>query len=300
MRGLSILIPAYNFYPAALIDELYLQASALNEVFEILCFDDGVGQLAEFKALESNYQGKVHYRINPENYERRGNRDALAKVAQYNRLLFLDQDAEVGPDYLKNWQEHIESNQVVCGGVAYKREGSDVKSLRYLYGVEAEQKRAAERNQIPYAHFTCFNLMIDKNLYLQMPIHHEIKGYGHEDTMMGRDLKYAFAEIKHIDNAAFHVVNDSSAEYLEKVKESVENLARLIAHGKIDEEVRIFASYSRYAAFRGWMAMIFKSFKDKMIDHLTGEKPKIWVLNMFKITYLAYLNPATMKERGKI
>ncbi len=298
--GLSILIPAYNFFPAELIGQLYQQAKQCSLLFEIICFDDGEGQQLDYQKVKETWDDRVRYSINKANLQRRGNRDALAQAAQYERILFLDQDAVVSEGFLKKWTEFLQEPQVVCGGVAYKAEGSNVHSLRYLYGIKAEQKTAMQRNQNPYAHFTCFNLMINRSLYLKMPIYNEIQGYGHEDTMMGRDLKYAFARIQHIDNPAFHVVNDSNAEYLEKTKEAVENLARLIAYGRVDEEVKLFAMYNRISTFRSLGAGFFSWAKDKMIDHLTSDKSSLFVFNLFKITYLAYLNPATIKEKGKI
>ena len=63
--------------------------------------------------------------------------------------------------------------------------------------------------------------------------------------MFGQELRYACKTVTHIENAAYHLDDDSDAEFLDKTDGAIDNLVWLIREGKIDEEVKLFAVYRK-------------------------------------------------------
>jgi len=99
--------------------------------------------------------------------------------------------------------------------------------LRWKYGKWREQRKASERNKRPYTDFSTFNVLINKSVFSKIRFYEELKQYGHEDTLLSFQLKNAGINILHIDNNLIHEGLESNKEYLNKVKQSLENLSML-------------------------------------------------------------------------
>ena len=105
---LSILIPIYNFaviYPQKLVNELSSQAQDLNIAFEILCVDDT--SKTTYIKLNDGLE-KINcqnYQLNIKNIGRSAIRNLLTDKAQYDYLLFLDCDVQIGDNFIKKYIE---------------------------------------------------------------------------------------------------------------------------------------------------------------------------------------------------
>lgn len=293
---ISILIPTYHFDPSQTVRELHAQADELKISFEILIADDdpNSGMAATYQKL--NELTNVHAFINPKNLGRRGNRDYLASKARFDFLLFLDEDALIcNRNFLKTYLEYAKPNLVVCGGVEYCLNLPDAqkRKLRYRYGIFREVKSASDRNARPYASFITFNFLIPKDIYLQLPIHTEILGYGYEDTMMGYDLKYRFVPVLHIDNAACHSQVDDSVVFLQKTNQALENLSRMIASGKVDDDIKLYKTYSRMQSFGLTLLLriLYSLTGNFVADFLVRNNGPLWLYDVYRLMYLSTIKP---------
>lgn len=293
---ISILIPTYNFDPSETVKELHSQCQELGISFEIIIADDHPdSQMGEvYKQL-----GKLDFvtaGINPTNLGRRENRDYLASKARYEYLLFLDEDAVITHrSFIKKYLDVLKPGIVICGGVEYcsALPSGEKRKLRYCYGINREVKAAADRNNSPYSSFITFNFLIPKEIYLKLPRHQEIVGYGHEDTMMGYDLKYLFIPMIHIDNTACHSQIDANDIFLKKTKEALQNFSRMLASGKIDEDVRLYKTYSqiRTVGLNLLLRLIYSLIGNEIEKYISYSNPPLWIFDLYRLMYLSYIQP---------
>src|SRR5690606_14920925 len=150
---LSILIPTYNFNITNLVDTLSSQLEQVDFAFEILVLEDGstINELIEVNKSITQFSN-YHYIQHTTNKGRTATRQALAKAAKYNWLLFMD--ADVLPQN-ENFIQHLDiENQnadVVFGGITYqKNKPEKAKVLRWKYGKSRENRPVSERIKAPY------------------------------------------------------------------------------------------------------------------------------------------------------
>ncbi len=216
---LSILIPTFNQDCTQLVHDLLEQ---LPQDAEIIVADDGStaipirdsnASIAELPQCRY-WQAKM-------NLGRAKIRNLLAEMAQGEWILFIDSDAQVrSKDYIASYLKLTDGNQVICGGTGnFDSCPSKEKALRYKYEVHAERKRTLkERRRHPYAQFTTFNFMIQRELFMQIRFCNEICDYGHEDSLFGLELKDRKIPVLHIDNKLIHTGLENTPSYLRKVK----------------------------------------------------------------------------------
>lgn len=288
---LSVLIPTYKYVPEPLVRALVQQLKGVNFAWEIIVSDDCSGTPGEidFQILKSLHPA-VSYIIAAENQGRYENRRALAQQAKFDRLLYLDDDAVLDNDFIEKYTPWVSKKEVVFGGMKYA--GSMPQDpqlhLRWKVGKKREEIPARLRNEQPYAGIQTCNFMIDKSVMLALPQHQEIVGYGHEDTMMGYDLRYAFVPVMHIDNAIGHSKLDTAAVFLEKTGQAVQNLARLIKAGKVDENIRLYQFYSRLQKTHtaGLLRWYGRQRAQQIIQALLKPNPSIYLFDWYKIALL--------------
>lgn len=293
---ISILIPTFNFDPSDTVKELQSQCYELDISFEILIADDDPDSQMESVYNELQKLDHVTATINPRNLGRRENRDYLATKARYEYLLFLDEDAVITRrSFIKNYISVLKPGLVLCGGVDYcpTLPYREKKKLRYRYGLRSEVKAAADRNSSPYSSFITFNFLISKDIYLRLPRHQEIVGYGYEDTMMGYDLKYMFVPILHIDNTACHSQIDSNEVFLKKTREALQNLSRMISTGKIDEDIRLYKVFTRVRSvgFHVVLRLLYTLIGKAIENQISTSNPALWVFDIYRLMYLSYIQP---------
>lgn len=298
---ISILIPSYQNNCLLLIKTLHEQAVLCEIPFEIIVGEDGPVPVFE---LDDEFP---YARIEPSpiNLGRAANRNRLAEMAQYPYLLFLDADAEIfNPQFLKNYIAYADDVDVVCGGTAYFYEPPDKedKRLRWRYGIHREQMSSTVRNQRPFGSFSAFNFLIRKERFEVIRFSEKLSRYGHEDTLLGQELKKSGASVLHIDNPAFHTGIDDAATFLAKTREGVENLAELMkANIDFDSSGVKILRYFRFLKRLGLqklMANLYQNFHVKWEKQLSRKGGPLWLFDLYKLTYLFFIKKAGRKPAG--
>lgn len=227
---LSILIPVYNFEIGALVHDLHGQAIQAGIDFEIICFDDGSKEHFRLKNKPLDHLDYVSYHDLPENLGRSKIRNELAKVAQYESLLFMDCDSKVVSSYfIKNYIEAIEPKTLVYGGRVYNAEPPKEQALRFHwhYGTQREQVDYRERQNRPYHAFQTNNFLVPRDVFLEIQFDENLRQYGHEDTLFGFELKNRKIAMKHIDNPLEHIGLERVEVFLDKTRKGIENLKKV-------------------------------------------------------------------------
>jgi glycosyltransferase involved in cell wall biosynthesis len=291
---ISLLIPVYNYDIIELVHSMKSAIGKVPELIEILIGDDGSSPefTEKYRTLESE---NVKVITSEKNIGRAAIRNKLALEANGDFLLFLDADVILpgtAEAYILKWIPYINSSRVICGGTLYHDSppGDPDKLLRWKYGKWREQVKASERNKHPHAGFSTFNVMIEKSVFSKIRFNEELKQYGHEDTLLGYQLKKAGIGILHIDNGLIHEGVESNREYLNKTKLGIENLSKL--YDKVtdkksfSETVRILKAYNklRFLGLTRIMAAIYIRCRDRMEIRLDSNKISLILFGFYKMT----------------
>ncbi|MFA5818172.1 MAG: glycosyltransferase family A protein [Bacteroidales bacterium] len=290
---ISLLIPVYDYDIVALVHSMKSALGKVPEFCEILIGDDGSS--AEFREKYRSLKGDGVKVISSEkNIGRAAIRNRLALKAKGDFLLFIDADVMLpgtAEAYILKWLPFLTVSSVLCGGTLYhdSAPGDPDKLLRWKYGKSKEQLKAAERNKHPHASFSTFNVLIDKSVFSKIRFNEELKQYGHEDTLMGYQLKKAGIDIFHIDNGLMHEGLESNKEFLNKTKLGIENLSKLfdIVTDKkaFSETVRILRVYNRlrFLKLTRILAGIFIRYRDRMEIRLDSSNISLRLFGFYKI-----------------
>ena len=290
---ISLLIPVYDYDIVALVHSMKSALGKVPEFCEILIGDDGSS--AEFREKYRSLKGDGVKVISSEkNIGRAAIRNRLALKAKGDFLLFIDADVMLpgtAEAYILKWLPFLTVSSVLCGGTLYhdSAPGDPDKLLRWKYGKSKEQLKAAERNKHPHASFSTFNVLIDKSVFSKIRFNEELKQYGHEDTLMGYQLKKAGIDIFHIDNGLMHEGLESNKDFLNKTKLGIENLSKLfdIVTDKkaFSETVRILRVYNRlrFLKLTRILAGIFIRYRDRMEIRLDSSNISLRLFGFYKI-----------------
>ena len=292
---LSICIPVYNFDVRKLVHDLHRQANENLPDFEILLVDDHSDETYRRQNREFRLLEKVKYTEMNENIGRSKIRNLLADKAQFKYILFLDCDVEiVRDDFISKYYEQIRQNEmVVCGGHIYQETPPEKeKYLHWYYGTQREVKTATERQKAPNDSLMTANFLISKELFEKIRFDERISGYGHEDTLLGYELDKLGIKTNHIDNPVLHAGLDTAAQFLEKTRESMRNLLKLYQFSGFDEKIshkikalRAFHTAGK-SGLQGIIAKLFSAFRQKMENNLLGPRPRIFILDLYKLGFL--------------
>ena len=188
---LSVLIPTYNCDCSHLVHQLQLQ---LPQEGEIIVGDDCSTDrdLTQKNKAATTLSGCRFFQAE-HNLGRAAIRNALAREAKGEWLLFIDADAEVrSPSFIADYMAATEERTalVVCGGTGNLALCPRPEArLRYDYEVAAEKRFTVEfRNRFPYAQFTTFNFLVRRDLFLSIGFDEHCKTYGHEDGPTADEL----------------------------------------------------------------------------------------------------------------
>lgn len=228
---ISILIPTHRDDPSDLLDALTLQVSEAGTPVEIIVWDDGSGEA--FPALLPKVG--VTWRSSPHRQGRAATRMLLARAARYPFLLFLDADVlPKDASFLKTYQDQVESQTVLVGGIDYLREPPPPnRRFRWTYGRNREERALTVRQSKPYDHFMTGNFCIPRELFLRIADTALHPDYGHEDTLVGFRLAEDGILIRHIDNPVWHLGLEENAVFWDKSREAVASLVRLRREGHL-------------------------------------------------------------------
>jgi glycosyltransferase involved in cell wall biosynthesis len=290
---ISLLIPVYDYDIVALVHSMKGAIGKVPEFSEIIIGDDGSS--VEFREKYRSLEGAgVRLIISEKNIGRAAIRNRLALEATGDYLIFIDADTMLtgtAESYIRAWLPFLKVSKVICGGALYHESppGDPDKLLRWKYGKSREQRKAVEKNKRPHASFSTFNVLFDKSIFAKIRFNEELKQYGHEDTLMGYQLKKAAIGILHIDNGLMHEGLESNKEFLTKTKLGIENLSRLydnVTDKKMfSETVRLLRAYNRLRFFRltRILAGIFIRYRDRMEIRLESSDLSVRLFSFYKI-----------------
>lgn len=290
---LSICIPIYNYDVRPLVNALHKQAKAEALTVEILLIDDA--SKASFRELNSKLKDlpDIDYIELKENIGRSKIRNVLHKWAKYPWLLFLDCDSEVrDSNYLNRYIPFLKKEEqiLVYGGRSYHSEPPDDQALlHWHFGRHREEKSARIRSKKPYQSFMSNNFLIHKSVLDKVPFNEALRGYGHEDTLLGYELKKHAIPLIHIDNPLIHAGLENAEEFLSKTDQGLKNLLAINQLLNEDKDfihsIRVLKSYYSLKKFflRKPFAFLFKPFEKPIKKNLLGRTPKLWLLDFYKL-----------------
>ncbi|HAC23222.1 MAG TPA: hypothetical protein DCF91_14210 [Porphyromonadaceae bacterium] len=287
---LSILIPTYNANCLPLVENIYSQVVELQIPFEILLADDASDE--SFRLLNRSieqWEGCRYLQID-NNMGPARIRNFLADQAQFPYLLFLDSDVmPVTNWFIADYIAALGCNKAVCGGFVYQRESIPTNAiLRFKYGIEVEEKSALVRSEHPYHSFISMNFLICRTAFLRVRFDESFH-LGYEDTLFGIQLEEAGVPVAHIDNPVYHCVEESTEQFLIKIKRAVRNL---IGHEqKMHNYVKLL-KWHRFVKKLGMQpvfAYFFRKSELKIIANLTSPSPSLKLFAFYKLGYLCTL-----------
>ncbi len=291
---ISILIPVNDYDIIALVYSMKGGMEKVPEFCEILIGDDGSSE--EYRNKYQSLDGdKVRIIVSEKNIGRAAIRNKLILEAKGDFFLFIDADTMIpgtAEAFLLKWLDYLTFARVICGGILYNDSppGDPDKLLRWKYGRRQEQQRAGERNKHAHASFSTFNVLIDKSIFSKLRFYEELKQYGHEDTLLGYQLKKAGIDVLHIDNGLVHEGLESNRDFLTKTKLGIENLSKLYDNvtdkRTFSSIVKTLRIYNRLRILRltRVFAGLFIRYRDKMEIHLDSSDISLRLFGFYKIS----------------
>ena len=292
---LSILIPVYNYNVYPLVSELHKQCLHCGITFEILCQDDASQSSLNAFNEHVNALPNCSFVSLKKNLSHRENRNSLAEQAKFDYLLFIDGDSIIIHDnYIKKYIDNLQDFDIAYGGRLHPEKcPSDNQKLRWKYGRLIEDKSSENRKKKPYQSVLFNNTVIKKDCFNKVKFDKDTKKYGHDDTLLSYQLSLLQVKINHIENPVEHGDIDTNLVYLNKTKESLENLILLYKENKITIEfVRLLQLYhflkKTKSAFI--ISKIHTLFEKYLVQNLTGHNPNLVLFNWFRVGYLCSIN----------
>lgn len=294
MEALSILIPVYNWDCSQLIKDLHFQGLESGIPFEIVIADDCSTDrsVMERNRKKAECLENCRFFALEHNKGRASIRNFLADNSRYGKLLFMDCDAAVkDTQFLKRYVDAADKAQVVCGGAIHSDEiPQKGVELRWVYEKNADKERSAEfRGRNPYARFTPFSFLIDREVFMQIRFDESYAGYGYEDVQFGRELEKRGVSILHIDNPLVHLGLETSDVYLEKTRQAVRNAFE--HKDEIGDSSKLLTHYHRVVRFRmrWFFRLVWKLFGKIMEKNLLGSTPNLRIFSLYKLCYICSL-----------
>jgi glycosyltransferase involved in cell wall biosynthesis len=291
---ISLLIPVFDYDIIALVLSMKNAMGKVPEFYEIVIGNDGSSAeyREKYRSLEAD---NIKVISSKKNIGRAAIRNKLALEAKGDFLIFIDADVMLpgtAEAYILKWLPFLKNSRVICGGTLYhdSAPGDPDKLLRWKYGKWREQISAAERNKHPHAGFSTFNVLIEKSVFSKIRFNEELKQYGHEDTLLGYQLKKAGIDILHIDNGLMHEGLESNRDFLNKTKLGTENLSKL--YDKVtdkrsfSETVMILRIYNKLKFFglTRILAAIYIRYRDRMEIRLDSGKISLLLFGFYKMS----------------
>jgi glycosyltransferase involved in cell wall biosynthesis len=296
---LSIIIPVYNFDVNILVRALHKQCTACGAEFEIVCFDDASENMFDEVNKSVLSLANVVYKRLDKNAGRSRIRNMLATEAKFENLLFMDCDSEVvSENYISEYLLYCNAEKVVCGGRTYQSQTpSDTnKILRWKAGRHREEINAEMRSSSPYNSFMTNNFLVPKNVFLNNPLDERLSGYGHEDTLLGFQLKKKNIPVIHINNPLKHIGLEDAAEFLSKTENGISNLILLWREKKLNKEemmqIPLMKTYFnlKQAFLIGAFLFFFRMLSAVIKKNLLSSNPSLFAFDIYKLGTLAQRN----------
>jgi len=288
---ISVCIPVYNVDVRKLAHSLINQ---LDATVELIFIDDCSQQ--HYKELNAELKSKQLTWINLEqNVGRSKIRNLFLKYTQHDYLLFIDCDSHiVTPNFLKNYQKHINANsQVMFGGQLFPAIcPSKEQRLSWTCGMKSEMQNATKRNKHPNHSIKTNNLLIKRTTLAQLPFEERINDYGHEDTLYGIECQRHGIIVQHIDNPVLNAHIDNNSEYLQKIETAISTLIKI---GEFYQYNQLLNESVRLLAFARKIEVLHMQFILRIVYKLIGKTTRrllintnfssVKLLNVYKILY---------------
>lgn len=293
---LSVLIPIYNADVSNLVNELHTQLIQTGYPFEIICIDDA--STLHFEAnIKLQSINELRYESLTNNIGRAAIRNKLASEANFETLLFIDSDMQVlNSNFILNYLREIDSHDVVYGGIFYPSSISNKSHiLRWKYGREKEAISADLRMKDKYLSVKTCNLLIRKNIFLNIRLNENIQQYGHEDTLFCIELEKHGSNILHINNPLLHAGLEEADAYLQKVMEACKSL-QFIAYSLLSKQernkIRLIYFYEKLDKMGVLVLLniIYTLLERKINRNLTSTNPSMLLLDFYKLICYYRLN----------
>lgn len=287
---LSVLIPTYNAICTRLVEEIHREATLLGIKFEILVADDGSDKEVNEANRSIEHLGNCRFIPSTENIGPARIRNKLADQAGYQYLLFLDADVmPVRATFLADYLRDALPGGVVCGGLCYHRTlPQPGYALRYNYGIRVEEKTPEERSRHPYERFISMSFLADRNVFGKVRFDDEMH-FGYEDTYFGSLLEQNDVPILHIDNPVYHLSQESSLDYLRKIRTSIVNLSHGIEKQRHHVRLLRWYTFLERCGMTLLVAKVFQTALPAIEKNLTGEHPSLKLFAFYKLGYLCQI-----------
>ena len=293
---LSVCIPVYNSDVKVLVLAISKQIAINNFPVEIIVLDDASSPDIELINRDALAEiTNTRYFSLPENIGRSAIRNRFIDLAYGDFVLFIDGDSHViREDFIGDYLQTIQLNSgdLIFGGSVYQNERPPRdKYLRWKYSICRESKSADARTRSHYG-FKTNNFCVKKAVLDEYPFDERIKGYGHEDTLFGFVLLQNKLKIVHIENPVLNTCLDTNSIFLEKTKQSIQNL--WFIHEEIQpninfiNHVRLLKTYYNVKKYRAIPLLRFVNyFFGRLNERLL--KSGWFTLRMFDFYKLAML-----------
>ncbi len=291
---LSVCIPVFNSNVEQLVKALYFQKTKLKHIVEIVIIDDASDRSFKEQNRELGKYIDIYVELD-ENVGRARIRNLFLNYATKPNLLFIDSDAIIDNStflacYITSLKE--DAGSVIMGGGIYSEKKPDKnRLLRWRYGRKIESKSAIVRNMTPYKSFITKNFIIPKEILQQIPFNESITGYGHEDTLIGYELKRAKVKIVHIDNGVVNDDLDTNEEFLFKSAEAIRSLFKVldIVNGDVEfiNDVRLLAVVDKLyrVKLHKPVCYVLRLFLPLIKFYMLRIWPGLVSFNMYKLCY---------------
>lgn len=299
---LSILIPEYNYDCTKLVYSLVNQCTNAGIPFEVIVMDDASTLFKTENRHINTWEG-CSFVESKRNQGRARTRNELGKLAKYPYLLMIDCDAEVANNsYIQNYLDTLSKAQVIVGGVSYSSLKPETDTyLRWHYGKKRESLKADIRNLNPCQSLQSFNLMVEKEVMAKYPFDENFKDYGHEDSVMGYNLKQAGISILHIDNPLIHLGLDKNRDFLAKSLKAVEKYTNnpLFRDEALTGQIKIFRVYRKVETWGlcPLLAFKFRAARKLMEWNLCGSHPSLFLFDFYRLSYMCDYRLKQQSER---
>lgn len=237
----SVCIPVYRYNALALVEELLRQVAAdgLSAEMEILLYDDASPKDGDWGRSTLRSLAGLCYMELEQNLGRAAIRNRMARDAQGAYCIMLDADADLPPDFLLRYRDHLKElttakfwepdrDIIVVGGRSYaEAEPADpALRLHWWYGHQRESDVSSNAQQ-GWLGFHSNNFLVNRSLLLRHPFPEAVAGYGHEDTLWGQQFMGSKVYLSRVHNPVVHLGLEPGDVFLRKQQQAIRNLHRL-------------------------------------------------------------------------
>ncbi len=288
-KELSILLPTWNEVCIKTVVALKEQCDEIDGLnYEIIVADDA--STNEECILRNRTINTLRYCRLIEKKENTGSgatRNFMVKESRYEWLLFLDCDMKIPAGLIRRYLESEEEAEVINGGICVDNGNKDNKgNLRYLYERSAAPNHTpAMRSQHPYRAFRSTNFLVSKKIMKQHPFYEPLRRF--EDNYFGHELKQFGIPVAHIDNPTILELFEENTDYMNKLEVDMQILdayrEQLYPCSKL---LRLADRLQANAVTRVIIDCWQKAFGKWERRNLTGPKPKLFLLPIYRLGYL--------------